>query len=1066
MIRWIVGSSLRFRGLVVAIAAGLMFFGITQLRDAPVDVLPEFSPPTVEVQTEALGLSAAEVEQLITVPIEQDLLAGVAFLDEIRSQSVPGLSSIVLIFEPGTDILQARQVVAERMTQAHALPNVSKPPEMLQPLSSTSRVMMIGLSSDELSAIQLSVLARWTIRPRLTGVPGVANVSIFGQRERQLQVQVDPERLRDQGVSLVQLLETTGNALWVSPLSFVEASTPGTGGFIDTANQRLGIQHVSPITSADDLAKVSVEGTELTLGDVAEVVEDHQPLIGDANAGSGLVLVIEKFPEASTLAVTEDVENAIDQMRPGLTGVDFDTTIFRPASYIEQSIDNLTLALIIGGVLLAVGLGLFLFEWRAALIAVVVIPLSLVVAALVLDLLGQTINAMVVLGLVAALGLLVYDAVADIDTAARRLRQQRIEGGDTSAADVVLAASREVRGPMAYATLIVALALVPVFVLEGVAGGFFPSLAVSFLVAALVSMAVALTVTPALGLLLLSRAPLERRESPLLRWLQSGYERVLSRVLHRPSRAYAGVGAIVVAGLVALPFLSPSMSPSLKESELLIAWNAAPGTSLPEMNRLTTQASGELRSIPGVRNVGAHVGRAVTSDQVVGVNSGELWVSIDPAADYDATVAAVREVVDGYPGVSSEVLTYSSDRVREVLTGRDEDLVVRVYGEDLGVLRGKADEVTQILSGVEGVVDPQVKAPAEEPTIEVETDLVAAQEYGIKPGDVRRAAATLLSGILVGNLFEEQKVFEVMVQGAPETRQSLTTIRELLIDTPDGRHVRLGDVADVRVSPNPNVITRQAVSRYIDVAAGLDGRGFGAVSSDVERRLQEISFPLAYHAEVLGPEQQTPTGQLIALGVAAAIGVFLLLQASFGSWPLALLTFLTLPMALTGGALAALADGSELSLGSLMGFIGVLGIAARSGILMLSHLRQLERHEADTFSLGLVLRGARERLAPILITGLATALALFPLVVLGGIPGHELVHPLAVVILGGLVTSTLVSLFVLPALYVRFGSRFEPVIAAALTPQKLVAILHRRAQARLARQGKAKQTLPTSDASS
>ena len=367
MIGWIVGSSLRFRGLVVALAAGLLAYGVVQLRDAPVDVLPEFTPPTVEIQTEALGLSANEVEQLITVPIEQDLLAGVAFVDEIRSQSVPGLSSIVAIFEPGTDLLAARQVISERMTQAHALPHVSRAPEMLQPLSSTSRVMMVGLSSEALSAIELSVLARWTIKPRLTGVPGVANVAVFGMRDRQLQVQVDPAQLRAQNVSLVQLLETTGNALWVSPLTFVEASTPGTGGFIDTNNQRLGIQHISPIKSADDLAQVSVEGTDLTLGEVATVVEDHQPLIGDANAGSGLVLVVEKFPEANTLEVTQGVEDALAEMQPGLAGVTFDTTIYRPATYIEESIDNITLALIIGGVLLAVGIGLLLFEWRAAL---------------------------------------------------------------------------------------------------------------------------------------------------------------------------------------------------------------------------------------------------------------------------------------------------------------------------------------------------------------------------------------------------------------------------------------------------------------------------------------------------------------------------------------------------------------------------------------------------------------------------------------------------------------------------------------------------------------------------
>ena len=430
MMRWIVGSSLRFRGLVVALAVAILALGITQLRDMSVDVLPEFGPTTVEVQTEALGLSAPEVEQLITVPMEQDLLNGVAFLDDIRSESVPGLSRILMIFEPGTSIFRARQAVAERLTQAHALPNVSKPPQMLQPVSSTNRVLMVGVSSQSTSAIEMSVLARWTIVPRLMGVPGVANVAIWGQRDRQLQVQVDPERLRDRNVSLSQVIESTGNALWFSPLSFVEASTPGTGGFIDTANQRLGIQHFSPITTAATLSQVALEdtnGRRLQLGDVASVVENHQPLIGDAvvKNGRGLVLVVEKFPDASALDVTRGVEDAINSMRPGLSGLEFDTTVYRPASYIDKAISNVRLALIAAAVLLALVFTAFLGRWRAAVVGLVTIPLSIITGALVLYALGKTMNAMVLAGLVAALVLVIDEAVVDIDNITRRLRRHR-----------------------------------------------------------------------------------------------------------------------------------------------------------------------------------------------------------------------------------------------------------------------------------------------------------------------------------------------------------------------------------------------------------------------------------------------------------------------------------------------------------------------------------------------------------------------------------------------------------------------------------------------------------------
>jgi Cu/Ag efflux pump CusA len=397
MMRSIVRFSLQFRYLVIVIAAAVIVFGIVQLRDAPVDVLPEFSPPYVEIQTEALGLSAEEVEQLITLGMEQDLLNGVPWLQAIRSESLPGLSSVVLVFEPGTDLIRARQMVSERLAQAFALPHVSKPPTMLQPLSSTSRVIVIGLSSKKLSLIQMSVLARWTIGPRLMGVPGVANVAIWGQRDRQLQVQVDPKRLQDRNVSLLQVLETTGNALWVSSLSFLEASTPGTGGFIDTNNQRLGIRHLLPIVSSEGLAQVPIEDTGVRLGDVANVVEDHQPLIGDAltNEGSSLLLVVQKFPGANTRDVTRGVEDALAELGPGLTGLNMDSTIFRPADFIEMAINNLGMVMLIGFLLIALVLAAFYFQWRTVLISLIVIPLSFVAAGFVLSLTGATINMLI-----------------------------------------------------------------------------------------------------------------------------------------------------------------------------------------------------------------------------------------------------------------------------------------------------------------------------------------------------------------------------------------------------------------------------------------------------------------------------------------------------------------------------------------------------------------------------------------------------------------------------------------------------------------------------------------------
>ncbi len=637
MMRWIVGSSLRAKRGVVLIAALLFGFGVWQLRDASMDSLPEFSPPTVEVQTEALGLSAEEMEQLITVPLEQDLLNGVAWMKTIRSQSVPGLSSIVMEFEPGTDLYRARQVVQERLNEAHALPNVSKVPAMLQPQSSTSRAMMISLSSEELTPIQLGVLARWNIVPRLTGVPGVSNVVIWGQKERQLQVQVDPQRLADNGVTLDQVISTTGNALWASPLSFLEASTPGHRRL--HRHEQPAPRRTAPVADQERRAAGAGRdraargrlgrsaGAPLRLGDVADVVEDHQPLIGDAlvEGGDGLILVVEKLPNADTKAVTQGVEDAMDSLRPGLDGVDIDTGIYRPATYIDQAGDNLFRSALFGAVLLLLGLVAFVVSWRRALIMVIAIAFSLLAAGLVLYWRESTFNAIVLAGLVMALGAVIDDAIVSVDNTARRLREQAAAGSDEApqTSSVILEATMESARTLGYALAAMVLALVPLFVMEGLAGeSFYPPLAISFLAAVVVSLLVALTVTPALSLLVLSRSPSGERESPVVRGLQGLYGRLAAPVVRRPLPAVLGAVVVAVLGIATFTQLDRSVLPPLKETDLLVQWSGAPGTSLPAMNRVIGRAAEELRALPGVQNADAHVGRAIGGDQVGGANTG------------------------------------------------------------------------------------------------------------------------------------------------------------------------------------------------------------------------------------------------------------------------------------------------------------------------------------------------------------------------------------------------------------------------------------------------------------
>ena len=1053
MIRAIVRSSLRFRLLVVAVALGVMGVGIAQLRDAPSDTLPEFTPPYVEIQTESLGLSAEEVEQLVTVPMEADLLNGVEGIDVMRSESLPGLSSITLVFEDGFDLYTGRQLVQERLTQmgAAALPNISKPPVMLQPYSSSSRLLMFSLASDEVTPIEKSVIARWTLQPRLLGVPGVANVAIWGFRDRQLQVQVDPERLANRNISLKQIVESTANAQIASPLSFVEGAVPGTGGFIETPQQRLGVRHVfDKLTDPKELANVPIEGTggNLRLGEVTRIVEDHQPLIGDAvvNDGDGLMLVIEKFPGKNTLEVTRGVEAALEDLKPGLAGMEPDTSVFRPATYVEDAIDNLTLALIIASILLALVVAAFLFQWRTVLVALFTIPLSLITAAFVMDLLGETFNAISFLGLAVGLAVVIDEAVSGSENVARRMRQHRAAGSDRPTADIVREATHEVRSPLAYGAFITLLAIVPVAVMEGRPGAFFEPLAIAYALAVASAMLVALTVTPALSMLLFSWGRSELRESPVTGWLRPRYDGALSRVTGNVRTVMIAGAALVLVGVLAFALQDKSVIPTFKDRDVLVSLDAEPGTSNARMTEIATQVSSGLRGLDGIDNVGAHVGRAVAGDQRQDVNSGEVWVSIDSGADYDKTFASIEDAVADVQGVQSDVITYSEQKIRDVgalrdgqnlatgdgidvLTGTDQPLTVRVYGENLDTLREQAARVRALMEQTDGVADPRVAELTEQPNVEIEVDVVRAREFGVKPGDVRRAEATLVQGLVVGSVFEEQKVFEVVVKGTDEVRRSVEDIRNLRLDTPSGRQVRLEQVADVRVRDLPISIPRESVSRYLDVEADVSGRSLDSVANELEDRLRSSSFPLEYHAEVLTQTSSSEInlGLIIGSAIAALVAAFLLMQAAFRGWLIGALVFATVPVALSGGAIAGLIDG-EFTLGSLVGFLALFGLATRHALVLVRRMQDLERYEGEAFGPALVARASRERLAPALTSMIALGVVALVFVVLGPRPGLEVVNPMAIVILGGLVTTALVSLFVLPALYLRYGGR-QPTLS-------------------------------------
>jgi len=1017
-VSWLIGSALRIRFIVVAAAIVLLTVGANLLRDTPLDVFPEFARPRVEIQTEVPGFSADQVEALVTVPLES-ALNGAPWLETIRSKSVLGLSSITLFFGNDVDLMQARQVVQERVSIAAAeLTSAARPPVILSPLSSTSRVLKIGMQSSTLTQIELSTLALWTVRPRLMAIPGVANVAVWGQRDRQLQVQVDPQRLLAYGVTLDQVLDSAAAA----------TSVVG-GAFIDGPNQRLNVTHLPAIRSVEDLARVvvaHVDGVSLTLGQVARVVEGSPPPIGDAiiNDVPGILLIVEKQPWGNTLQVTREIEQVLASLAPALEGIAVDPTIFRPATYIENALTNLNTALLIGCVLVVLVLSAFLYDWRAALISSVAIPLSLITAALVMRYTGGTIDTMVLAGLIIALGEVVDDAIIDVENIMRRLRLNRAAGNVESVFAVVLKASIEVRSAVVFGSLIVMLVLVPVFTLEGLSGAFFKPLAMAYIVAILASLGVALTLTPALALLLLPKAAEQRpQDSPLVAWLKQRYRPLLARLLDQPRRCLAGLGAALLTAVIVYPFLGQELLPNFREYDFLMHWLERPGTSLDAMNRVTMRASRELRSVDGVRNFGAHVGRAEVADEVVGIDFTELWISLDPEVPYDATVEKVRQIVNGYPGLFRDLLTYLRERIKEVLTGTSGSVVVRIFGPDLQRLEVKAEEVATRLAAIDGVDDLLVQHQTLIPYIAIDFKPDAAAVFGLTPGDLRRLTELILTGNKVGELYEEQKVFDVVVRGTPEAGANIDALRDLLIETPGGGAVPLRDVANVYLASTSNQITREAGSRRIDVTLNAAGRALSAVAEDVRAAVGEVAFDQGYYPEILGEYAELEQGRqrLVIAGVVSVLAILLLLHAVFDSVRAGLLVFLGLPGAVVGGIVGAVLGGGVLSLGSWIGFITVLGISARNGIMLVSHYRHLENAEGMPFGPALVMRGAEERLAPILMTTLTTWLALLPLVLGGVRPGQEVEHPMAVVILGGLITSALLNLLVVPALYLRFA---------------------------------------------
>jgi CzcA family heavy metal efflux pump len=1023
--RWIVATSLRFRYLVAGLAVALLYFGVTLAGSQKLDAFPEFAPVSVEIQTNCLGLSPSQIEALTTVPLEA-ALHGVPGVYDIRSDSEPQLSAIFLYFS-GTPVLHARQLVQERIqTTAHTLPSWCDVPQMYPIVSATSRVMQIGLSSKTVSLMDMSMMAQWTLRPRLMDVPGVANVAIWGEKPKQLMVEANPALLAKNHVAMDDVMTAASNAVDAGELGYTTGAAVGSLGLVQGANQQVDVHNIQPITTPQQLAQVPLSvqnGKILNLGDVSDVTWGYPPLIGDAviNGGPGLMLVVEKFPGANTLDVTNGIDKALSAMAPAMPGVTINNQIFRQASFIQIAIHNLSQSVLIGCILVVFVLLMFLFQWRAALVSLLAIPLSLAAAEIVLVALGTTINTMILAGFAVAVGVVVDDAIIDMENIVRRLRAWRAAGRTISPFHVVLAASLEVRVAIFYATLINIIAVIPVMLVGGLTGAFFEPLALAYALAVLASMVVALTVTPALGYILLRDAKLKEAEPPVVRVAKRGYSRALSGALRAPSYAFGAVVALALVGGFVYPHLGEDLFPSFKEPDFLMHFVTKPGTSVTEQDRMVASLQDQVLKVPGVITAGSHVGQALLGEEVSGVNFSETWLSLKQGTNYDATVNDLRNIADSYPGAFSDVQTYLHERIDEVLTnGTTEDVAVYIEGPDINTLATLGNELSARMAKLSGLDDVQ-PAPLEFiPQADVTVNTAAAAKYGLSPGDVRREAAIMMASEPMSELAYNDELVVVAAWTTPAARNSVTALEQLPIDTPSGGRVALGKVATVAIVPTPSQIIRVNGVRMqevdADVAAGTD---LGTAAGQVQALLKTFKLPAGYTVSLQGESVERASAQqrLEWLGLGALIVILLLLQAAFRSWRLALMLLITLPIALVGGVLAAWGALGTITLGALVGFFTVLGIAARNGILMIAHFKHLEEEEGVPFGRDLVVRGASERLSPILMTALATALALVPLIIYGDQPGQEIEYPMAIVILGGLATSTLLNLFVLPPLY-------------------------------------------------
>ncbi len=1025
MLSALVRNSIRHRGVVVGLAVALVVYGTGTILNSRLDVFPEFAPPQVSIQTEAPGLSPEQVEILVTKPLEE-AINGVEGVAAVRSQSIQGLSVITAVLADRVDIYRARQSLAERLTEAVGrLPESVHPPVLTPLTSSSSTVLVVGLTSATQTPMAQRTFADWVLRPRLLATPGVSKVAIFGGEVRQLQIQLDPERMRLYRVGLNEAMEAARQSTGVRG-----------AGVIDGANQRLTVraegQALTPTALGHTVIRES-GGSVLRLSDVARIVEGPEPRVGEGavNGVRGLVIVVSAQLGANTKVVAQRAEAALARLEPAIksAGLTLHPALFRPSEFIDLALRNVTTSLLLGAVLVAVVLLVFLSDVGAAAISLAAIPLSLLAAMVVLDNLGFSLNTLTLGGLAIALGEVVDDAIIDVENIARRLRENRLSREPRNAAGVVLEASLEVRGSVVYATFVVALVFFPVLTLTGVQGALFRPLGLAYVFAILASLVVALTVTPALTFFLLGRRGHRAHESPALAWLKTRYAGVLDWLADRPLMVGVAAGTVCLAAIATLPFFGATFLPEFREGHYLIHMSAVPGTSLDESRRLGDKVTAALRKDPRVRSVAQRIGRAELSEDTWGTHYTEFEVDMVPLTGRNAETVEddLRRILSQFPGVNFAIRGFLAERIEETLTGSTAQLVVHIFGEDLDSLDVAARRVASTMAKIPGASDVQYDPPPVAPEVMVRLRLGDLPAQGLRPDELLAAIETATRGTRVAQTFEGNRSSDVVLTVIPEQRERPEDLARLPLTTSGGRVVELGQVADVARTTGRFVIAHLGARRVQTVTANVSGRDVESVMRDIENALgRSARLPAGLYAEIggTGTAQREARRELLRNSLLAGAGIVMLLWVAFGEGSRLLLVLANLPFALVGGVLAVFATGGLLSLGSLVGFVTLFGIATRNAVMLISHYDHLVRAEGAAWSKGTAIRGALERLGPILMTALVTALGLLPLAIGSGDPGREIEGPMATVILGGLLTSTALSLFVLPSLALRFG-RFE-----------------------------------------